>query len=144
MNEELLDEKTYETRKVEAADFVSRTAALMADVLIFIMFSVGLNYAFSLAPSYLMFLQQYWWQILLVIAFYFIYFDGSETNATLGKQIMNIRLLTEEKRAVDFTTSAKHFILSLVLFFGYFGLLSSEKKQTIADKICAIIVVKVR
>jgi hypothetical protein len=34
--------------------------------------------------------------------------------------------------------------LSLILFPGYFRMLSSEKKQTIADKICKIIAIKVR
>jgi len=142
--DEILDEKTYETRLVKPAGFAPRTAAFIADLLIFIMLSFGLNYMFRLSPTYVEFLKAFWWQILIAIIFYFIYFDGSETNATLGKQIMNIRLLTEEKRDVDFSTSAKHFVISLVTFFGYFVLLSNEKKQTMADKICKVIVVKVK
>jgi uncharacterized RDD family membrane protein YckC len=142
--DEILDEKTYETRKVKPADFVSRTAAFLADILIFFMFSYGLNYALALSASYLSFLQQYWWQTLFAVIVYFTYFDGSESNATLGKQIMNIRLLTEEKRDVDYLTSTKHFLLSIVLFFGYFNLFTNESKQTLADKLCKVIVVKVR
>jgi len=57
---------------------------------------------------------------------------------------MNIRLLNEAQRDADFTDSVKHFILSLLLFFGYIFLLSNEKRQTLADKICKVIVVKVR
>ena len=141
--DEILDEKTYETRKVEFASFSLRTAAFLMDVLIFVAITFGLFYMFKLAPDYLLFLKMYWWKIIIVVSLYFIYFDGSESNATLGKQIMNIRLLNEEKQAVDFTDSVKHFVLSVILFFGYFVLLSNEKQQTLADKICKVIVVKV-
>jgi uncharacterized RDD family membrane protein YckC len=142
--DEILDEKTYETREVKPADFITRLAAFAVDIIIFIILSYGLNYAFKISASYAAFLQLYWWQILIIISFYFIYFDGSESNATLGKQIMNIRLLTEEKRDVNFSNSAKHYALSVLLFFGYFSILMNEKKQTTADTFCKVIVVKVR
>lgn len=142
--DDILDEKTYETRTVEFAAFSLRTTAFMTDVLIFGAVSFGLNYAFELQSSYLIFLKVYWWKIIIVLTAYFIYFDGSEDNATLGKQIMNIRMLNENKRSIEFTDSVKHFFLSLILFPGYFMMLSNEKKQTIADKICKIIAIKVR
>lgn len=142
--DDILDEKTYETRAVEFASFSLRTTAFMTDVLIFGAFSFGLNYAFELQSSYLIFLKVYWWEIIILLTAYFIYFDGSEDNATLGKQIMNIRMLNEDKRSIEFTDSVKHFFLSLLLFPGYFRMLSNEKKQTLADKICKVIVVKVR
>ncbi len=141
--DEILDEKTYETRTVTYASFPLRTAAFLFDIIIFAAITYGLFYVFKTAPDYLSFLKMNWWKIAIVISAYFTYFDGNENNATLGKQIMNIRLLNEEKRAVDFTDSFKHYLLSLFLFFGYFGLLSTEKQQTMADKICRIIVVKV-
>lgn len=141
--DEILDEKTYETRKIILANFTDRTLAFLADLLIFVMFSFGLNLVLKITPTYLLFILAFWWQILIVISLYFIFFNGSESNATLGKQIMNIRLLTEDKRDVDYTTSVKHFLFSIVLFFGYFSLLSKENK-TMADKICKVIVVKVK
>lgn len=142
--DEILDEKTYEDRPVEYATFSQRTSAFLADILIFAAISYGLFYVFKLAPEYVQFLQLYCWKMAIIIAVYFIYFDGSESNATLGKQIMDIRLLNEQKKSVDFTDSIKHFFLSVVLIFGYFGMLSNEKRQTMADKVCKIIVVKVR
>ena len=141
--DEILDEKTYETRNVRYAGFVLRTAAFITDLLIFIMLSFGLYLAFRPAPSFYDFILLYWWKILPVVAFYFIYFDGSESNATPGKQIMNIRLLSDEKKEIDFTVSVKHFVISIVLFFGYFMLFHKERCQTLADKICNVIVVKV-
>lgn len=141
--DEILDEKTYETRKVSYASFSLRTIAFLIDIFIFVAISYGLFYMFRFAPTYLMFLKLFWWKIIVIIAVYFIYFDGSESNATLGKQIMNIRLLNEQQRSVNFTDSAKHFFFSILLFFGYFVLLSNDKPQTMADKICKVIVVNV-
>lgn len=140
--DEILDEKTYETRNVQYAGFILRTAAFIADLLIFIMFCSGLYLAFRPAPSFYDFIILYWWKILPVVLFYFIYFDGSESNATPGKQIMNIRLLSIEKKEIDFTISAKHFVLSILLFFGYFMLLNKNRFQTLADKISHVIVIK--
>jgi len=141
--DEILDEKTYETRNVQPADFITRLTALALDFLLFILFSYGLNYAFKFSSSYAIFVKLFWWKILLCVSFYFMYFNGSESNATLGKQIMNIRFLTEQKRAVDFSTSAKHYLLSILLFFGFYSIFQNKKKQSIADKLCKIIVIKV-
>jgi len=127
----------------EIASLGERILAYLVDVLIFVALTYGLFYVLKLSPTDLIFLEAYWWKIAIAMAVYFIYFDGSESNATLGKQIMNIRLLNEAQRDADFTDSVKHFFLSLLLFFGYIFLLSNEKRQTLADKICKVIVVKV-
>ena len=55
--DDILDEKTYETRTVEFASFSLRTTAFMTDLLIFGAVSFGLNYAFELQSSYLIFLK---------------------------------------------------------------------------------------
>ncbi len=141
--DDILDEKTYETREVTLANFTDRTLAFIADLLIFVMFGFGLNLVLKIAPTILLFIFAFWWQIVIVISLYFIFFDGSENNATLGKQLMDIRLLTENKRDVDFSNSAKHYLFSILLFFGYFSLFSKEKK-TLADKFCKVIVVKIK
>ena len=142
--DEILDEITYETRTVEYASFTTRTIAFLTDVFLFIIITYGLYYVHKPTPSYIGFLQMFWWKIIFVIIIYFVYFDGSEKNATPGKQIMNIRLLNEEKREIDYSTSAKHLLFSTLLFFGFFRLLLNDKKQTMADKLCKIISVKVR
>ncbi|MDB5225830.1 MAG: hypothetical protein JWN78_23 [Bacteroidota bacterium] len=139
--DEILDEKTYETRQLSYASFSQRSAAVIIDLLIFGMLSYGIYLVFGATADYGGFLLKYWWQLALIVTFYFIYFDGSEKNATCGKQVMNIRLLSEEKRDIDFTTSAKHLLLSILLFFGYFSLLSKDKHQTLTDKICRVFVI---
>ena len=55
--DDILDEKTYETRTVEFASFSLRTTAFMTDLLIFGAVSFGLNYAFELQSSYLFFFE---------------------------------------------------------------------------------------
>lgn len=142
--DEILDEKTYETRIVEYASFTARMIAFLTDVFLFIIVTYGLYYVLKPTPSYIEFLQMFWWKIIFVIIIYFIYFDGNEKNATPGKQIMNIRLLNEEKREIDYSTSAKHLLFSTLLFFGFFRLLLNNKQQTLADKMCKVIIVNVR
>ena len=139
--DEILDEKTYETREIRYASFTQRTAAFLLDMLLFLLISYGIYDLSGNTPGYPEFILKYWWQNILIFSFYFIFFDGSEKNATLGKQIMNIRLLNEQKRDIDFTASAKHFLFSVSLFLGYFNMLSNNKHQTLADKICKIIVI---
>src|SRR4051812_5977121 len=110
--DDILDEKTYETRTLKYATFSQRSAAVILDVLLFGMATYGIYRMFGNAENYSAFILQYLWQLSLVVVFYFIYFDGSESNATFGKQVMNIRLLSTEKRDIDFTISLKHFVLS--------------------------------
>jgi uncharacterized RDD family membrane protein YckC len=136
--DELLDEKTYETRTVRYASFYQRTSAFLIDALLFLIAAYGVYYMFGNAPSFMLFLRQYIWQVTAVILFYFIYLDGGEKNATFGKQVMNIRLLNEERREIGFSDSAKHCLLSVILFFGYFRMLWNKKNQTLADSICKI------
>jgi uncharacterized RDD family membrane protein YckC len=142
--DEILDEKTYETRTVVYASFTLRATAFLIDVFLFVIVSYGLYYVLKSAPTYAAFLQMFCWKITVVIMIYFIYFDGSEKNATPGKQIMNIRLLNEKKREIDYNASAKHLLFSTLLFFGFFRLLLNDKQQTLADKICKVVVVKVK
>ncbi|MBK9327834.1 MAG: RDD family protein [Sphingobacteriales bacterium] len=140
--DEILDEKTYETRVVQYAPFSLRTAALLADILLFIMLSCGIYLLYSESPDYWTFVTINWWKIGLSVSLYFLYFEGSESQGTLGKQILQIRVLKENKLDINFTDAAKHYILSLLLFFGYFLLLTNDKYQTLADKLCHITIIR--
>lgn len=74
--------------------------------------------------------------------FYFL--DGNESQATIGKKLMNIRMLNEHKQDINMKDSTLRFVLSVVLFFGFIQIFSSEKKQTLADKISGTLVVMVK
>jgi len=81
-----------------------------------------------------------------VIGFgYFIYFEGSERQATLGKQVMGIRVVTANGGKVDFAKAAVRNlsrILSGILLIGYIMALFTEKEQALHDMIAGTIVVR--
>jgi uncharacterized RDD family membrane protein YckC len=139
--DDLLDEKTYETRKVTYATFYQRTAAWLLDLLLFIAVSYWIYYIFGGPGTYKDFLLVYKWHAGLVLLFYFIFLDGGEQNATFGKQVMDIRLLKEELGDISYKESAIHFVLSIFLFLGYFRMLYDPKRRTLADKIAKVIVI---
>lgn len=79
---------------------------------------------------------------------YYTYFEGGETGQTLGKKVMNIRV-------VDFVTGGPigygraairwvgRIVSGLVLFLGYLWMLWDPEKQTWHDKLSASVVVTV-
>jgi uncharacterized RDD family membrane protein YckC len=140
--DDILDEKNYESRQLSYATFGMRSAAFITDLLLCGMFFYGYFLLFSSTNNLVDFLQLNWWKLLLCGTLYVIYFEGSEQQATIGKQITGIRLLSDQKTDIDFTMSVKHFIVSVFLCFGYFRMLSSPEKQTLADKICKIYVIQ--
>ncbi len=142
--DEILDEKTYETRVLQYASFTQRTAALLIDVVLLVLISYVLNYIFRWSFDYKEFLMEYWLPVVAVVGLYFIFFDGSEMNATIGKQMMNIRMLGDNKLDIDYITSAKHYFFSVLIFFGYLALLSKNESKTLADHYCKVGVIKVR
>ncbi len=140
--DEILDEKTYETRVVLYAPFSLRTAAVFADMLLFFLFSYGIYLMYSESTDYRTFLISNWWKIALLVSWYFVYFEGSESQGTPGKQILQLRVLKVNKQDLRFTDAAKHYLLSVLFFWGYFLLLSNDKYQTLADKWCHVTVIK--
>ncbi len=139
--DEILDEKTYETRTVEYASFIQRSLAFVVDIALLNLICFATNRYFGIAPTFQLFITSNWWQLILIFSIYYIYFEGGEWNATLGKQIVNIRVLNEEKRDIDYWMASKHLFFSVSLFFGFIAILTNSKKQTLADLICKIIVV---
>lgn len=142
--DEILDEKNYETRKIIFASFLERLGAFLIDIFLLLAVSFGYYLQFSKGVgNYKFFLLTNWWILLIVFTLYSIFFTGSERNATLGMQIMNIRMLTDKKRDIDFTTATIHFLLSIFFFFSFFSLLSQKKQPTLADKYAKVFVVRV-
>lgn len=140
--DEILDEKTYETRMVQYASFSLRTAAFLTDMLLLIMLTYGIYVMYGTSPDYWTFVKTNWWKMGLLVSLYFVYFEGSESQGSLGKHILHLRVLKENKQDINFTDAAKHYILSLILFLGYFVLLTNDKYQTLADKLCHITVIR--
>ena len=70
--------------------------------------------------------------------------ESSNKQATLGKQMMKIRVSDESGERVSFgRASGRHFakiISTLILLIGYFMMLFTNKKQTLHDKMSGCIV----
>ena len=115
--------------------------ATCKDIALLNLICFATNRYFGIAPTLQLFITSNWWQLILIFSIYYIYFEGGEWNATLGKQIVNIRVLNEEKRDIDYWMASKHLFFSVSLFFGFIAILTNVKKQTLADLICKIIVV---
>lgn len=139
--DEILDEKNYENRTLIYASFLQRFIALISDILIIVLVSYGYFLVISPFENVIDFYLANWWKLVLISTLYFIYFEGSESQATLGKQIVGIRLLTTDKSDIDFKTSVFHFILSVLLFPGFFRILLKSNVQTFADKLCKVWVI---
>lgn len=72
-----------------------------------------------------------------------------KTGQTVGKKVMNIRLLREADGqplgvGMAFVRKIAHFLDSVACYIGWLWPLWDAKKQTFADKVCSSVVVKTR
>jgi len=85
--------------------------------------------------------------IQVVVAWlYFAIQDSSSHQATIGKRVMDIHLITSEGQKIDFkTASIRYFskLLSSFLFlFGYIMAFFSAQRKTLHDRLAKTLVVK--
>ena len=83
---------------------------------------------------------------IFVGAAYAIFFWVNRGGATLGKQVMKIKVVTEDGKPVDYKTAVLRYlgyiVSSIVIFLGFLWVLWDEKKQGWHDKIAKTVVVK--
>jgi len=83
---------------------------------------------------------------LLISAGYFIFFWINQNGQTLGKKLLAIRVVREDERAIDISTSILRYIgyliSSFVLFLGFLWIGWDKRKQGWHDKIARTLVVK--
>ena len=84
-------------------------------------------------------------QLVLGIAYY-VYFHGSPSGQTVGKKVLNIRLLdSHDGTPPGYAAAAKRYFGSIVsaipCLLGYFWMLWDKDKQTWHDKMASTIVV---
>jgi uncharacterized RDD family membrane protein YckC len=77
---------------------------------------------------------------------YYIYFEGGETGATLGKKAVNIRVIDAQTGGqVGYGKAALRYVgrilSSIPIYLGYFWMLWDGEKQTWHDKIAGTYVV---
>jgi uncharacterized RDD family membrane protein YckC len=83
--------------------------------------------------------------VIVVGAGYFIYLESSEKQATLGKMVMKIKVVSLEGNRIGPETAAIRYLgrilSSAILLIGYFMAGFTEKKQALHDIIAKTLVV---
>jgi uncharacterized RDD family membrane protein YckC len=82
----------------------------------------------------------------VVLLAYFTYFEGSASGQTIGKKLMNIRVIDAyTKESIGFSRALLRnvvgYFVSPVLFLGYLWMLWDDDGQTWHDKVAASLVV---
>jgi uncharacterized RDD family membrane protein YckC len=83
--------------------------------------------------------------LLLLIA-YFSFFEGSASGQTVGKKLLNIRVVDlGNGRSIGFVRAAVRnvvaYVVSVIFLLGYLWMLWDEEKQTWHDKVTSSVVV---
>lgn len=77
---------------------------------------------------------------------YFAIQEGSERGATVGKRAMNIRVVSEDGKAIGFGTATGRFFGNLLNLFtlcvGYLLMLFNARNQCLHDMITSTVVIK--
>ena len=140
MDNEILDAPydEYQDRQIHYAPYGNRFIAAFVDGLILMIPGFIINFAVGdLLGSFA--------GILLNLA-YFGHFESSESQATPGKKMMNLKVIDARGGPVSFGQAVGRNLakyLSLMIFFiGYLMPLWTEKKQALHDIIASAIVIE--
>ena len=84
---------------------------------------------------------------VIIQLLYFTYFESSLKQATIGKQLMNMKVVDKNgdrlTPAGALIRSLSKFISALILMIGYIMAAFDARKQSLHDKIAGTFVVKV-
>lgn len=142
--DELLDEKTYETRVLKHATASQRIIAWCIDVVLLLAISFSAYQFFPVAETFPLFVIQFWYYHITITSLYFIILDGNESQGTVGKKLVNLRMLKENKQDITMKDAAIRFFLSVILCFGFVKLFSENSNQTLAEKISKTLVIQIK
>ena len=121
------------------AGFWLRFLAFLIDIIILVILSIFIN--FYAPPSLNIFLLT-----LVICAIYFILFECSSFQATLGKAITNLIVVNDNFQKITFKHSLRRFFSSIILFItlgiGFIIVAFSSKKESLQDKISNSRVIK--
>lgn len=136
--------------KVEYAGFMERLVAHIIDGIILslglgvISFATGMSFktgwvSVVYSPGSLL--------ALIFVAAYYVYFETSDKQATLGKQILNIKVVKQDGSKMKTSDAILRYfgkIISAVIFMlGYLMVLFDDQKRALHDRIAKTYVVKV-
>jgi uncharacterized RDD family membrane protein YckC len=83
---------------------------------------------------------------LLLLLAYFTFFEGSASGQTVGKKLLNIRVVDlDNAQSIGFVRAAVRnvvaYFVSVIFLLGYLWMLWDEERQTWHDKVASSIVV---
>ncbi|MBK9353544.1 MAG: RDD family protein [Bacteroidetes bacterium] len=141
MDDSLLDFKDNENiGKVEYAGFWIRFFACLIDGLILFVVNLILGISFD----NIMFIQISIDGFFTVL--YFTYFESSLKQATIGKQLLNIKVVDKNGfRLTPFNALIRNMskiISAFILFIGYLMAAFDAQKQSLHDKFAGAFVIK--
>ena len=126
------------SKKLERADFGTRLVAVIIDALVLMALAIAVG-AIGLGKVYERL-------DFLVGAVYAIYFWVNRGGATVGKQVMKIKVVNEKGKTLSYGEAILRYLGYIVsaipLGLGFLWVIWDDKKQGFHDKIAKTYVVK--
>ena len=141
------------------ADVINRIVAIIIDnvilwvVMFLILLPLGIGTMMMDSVMNPMAAAQMWGASMIAIVLgvlinlgYFVYFEGT-TGQTIGKKIVNIKVVREDGKPMDYMTALVRTVLRVIDGIGFYivgliVLLASKDKQRIGDMAAKTLVVK--
>ena len=141
--EPILDDFGVDTTQLSYASFGERFVAVLIDGIIITFFDYILKTLFGTdSDSSVLGLLIY----SLVSVFYYAGMESSDAQATLGKQVMKIKVADLDGRRITLSQGVGRYfarILSAItLMIGYLMMLWDDRNQTLHDKLAQTVVIK--
>ncbi len=148
-NIEKIVDTIFPERNFIYVGFWERLLALIIDESILIISCLVIYFALSSGQTYkndVLFL--FILACILVQWLYFAYFESSEMQATIGKQILKIKVTNIYGYRISFEKASSRLlgkiISSVFLFIGFFAVFFDNKKQAWHDKMTNTIVISAK
>ncbi len=145
------DAKGEAEKKIKYAGFWLRFLAYFIDSIIFGIFSfiIGVIFSFITARNIEFGLIAYLPLYIITYIFQWLYFalmESSQSQATIGKMALSIKVTTLDGNRISFGQATGRFfgkiISFVILLFGFFMAGWTEKKQALHDIMASTLVVK--
>ncbi len=133
---------------MQYAGFLQRLVAYAIDsvVLIGIYCIIGLLLGMSLIFPSLMALPMvgFWFYggLFFTAWLYFAIFESSTRSATLGKQLLGLKVVDLEGQRIGFWRATARYFSRLILRIGALLIFFTKKKQALHDKIARVVVIQ--
>jgi uncharacterized RDD family membrane protein YckC len=128
------------------ASIPKRFVALAIDNLLIVFICRVLTFSWHYDFSSFFFIYKFAGVFFIIALIYYSYFESSESQATLGKRVMNLKVFDKAGNRLTAGKAVVRNIIKIIcgnyFLLGFFIALLSEKKQTLHDIISDTVVVE--